>query len=177
MQGRQARAGSLLLLAGCVACAGGQSGPEAPLLKETAADEIQRISSTWSSTEIEKGLLSPPSPISLSTTKRSSVVRLTPDAATEALTIEESLDLRAGGRVRCRTSFDHPLTIRFGRKQGEAAIELERPALSAPRRCDGPHPEPLLSEPARRGLFVLRGDQLIAVDPPRDDRRYRPDSL
>ncbi len=76
--------------------------------------------------------------------------------------------------MRCKTRFDHVVRLRWGRKNGEAALEITRPALLANRSCDGMAPEAVLVEVQRRALFVLSADQLVAVDPPLDERIYRP---
>lgn len=163
----------------CFATGCANSGPpvETPVKRETAADQVLRISSGWTSTEVEKSLLSPPSEISVLTISRKSDVTLAHDSARESLLIEEEVETRSGATIRCQTQFEHPLGLRFGRKSGRAAVELVRPALVGQRRCDSPHPEPTISEPARRALFLLRSDQLVAVEPPLDDRIYRPQSL
>lgn len=167
-----------IFLAGSMqlSCGSSDTPPAKTVARETAELEISRISSVWISTEIDKTILSPPSPLSLSASTRTSTLFFEPGAVRETLSVEEVLDLRSGGRVRCRTHFDHEVGFRFGRKEGEAAVELLRPALSSQRGCDGNAPEPVLAEAARRVLLVLRSDQLVAIEPPLDQRVYRPSS-
>jgi hypothetical protein len=157
------------------ACGAGQEKGGDPVVTQTAADEILRIASRWTAELPEQGLLSAPSPVSMFKNTRTSVLLLTPDGAQEQLTVQETLQLRAGGVVRCATTIEHQLHVRYGRRQGEAAIEIERPAIHSPRSCaDGTPPEPLLDEPKRRALFVLRADTLVAVEPPLEKRKYLP---
>jgi len=156
------------------ACGGNQGERPVTVAKESAEAEVTRISTVWISTEVEKSLLSPPSPISVRAQTRTSRLELEAGAGHEELSIDEQFDLRTGGTVRCRTRFEHTVNLRWGRKSGEAALEITRPALAAARSCDGAPPESTLSEPERRALFVLGSDQLTAVEPALDERIYRP---
>jgi len=165
----------LALLCFTQACGGGQKQSAAPVVKQTAADEILRIASRWTAELPEQGMLSAPSVVSMFKNTRTSILFLTATAAQEQLTINETLQLRAGGVVRCATTVEHQLHIRYGRRQGEAALEIVRPAVHSPRTCaEGTPPEAMLDEPERRALFVLRADTLVAVEPPLEKRKYLP---
>ncbi len=160
-----------LLLASC----GGNDGPaDTPIRRESPSDEILRIGTTWTSDSPEKKILSPPSPISMFRSQRTSTVTLTATAAHEELELSEDVELRSGAHASCKTTFSHDLQVRYGRKNGEAAVELIRPALRAVRQCDAPHPEPELAEPQRRALLLLRSDRLMVVEPATDQRQYIP---
>jgi len=163
-----------LALCALPGCGGKGSGPPPTVAKETAEAEVTRISHRWTSTQVDKALLSPPSPISVRAQTRVSEITFGQGSAEERLVIEEQFELRSGATIRCRTRFEHGLVVRFGRKSGDAAVELTRPALQAGRSCDGPPPEATLLEPERRALLVLQSDQLIAVEPALDERIYRP---
>lgn len=165
---------SLLLL---TSCGPKEDAARPPVQMMTAADEILRIGEQWASSHAEKAILSPPSKISLSNTIVRSQLFLDQNTARERLTIQEEVTLRSGGTILCETSFEHGLRLKWGRKQGEAAIKLQRPSLSGPRACNGPHPEPIISRPGAEALFVLRSDELIPVEPPLEKRRYIPLAL
>lgn len=165
----------ILLLA--PACGGGNQSAPPPIQTMTAADEVLRVSDVWTSVQPNQGILSPPSKISMFRGTRSSEIRLTESSATERFTIEEEVELRSGGKVRCRTTFEHALALRWGRKAGEPAVELTRPALSGARSCDGIHPDGDLSEPALRALMVLRSDQLVVIEPLVDQRKFLPTQM
>jgi hypothetical protein len=156
------------------ACGGQQEAVEAPVSTEGPGDEIRRVAITWTSTEPTKGILSPPSPISVFHTTTRSVVALRRDDAREELTIWEELELRNGATIRCSNKFVHPLKVRYGRKRGEAAVEITRPVLRGQRSCDGAHPEPEFNVPSRVARFALRSDRLVAVEPVTDKRTYLP---
>jgi len=177
MPRRLPRAGLAVLgLVGLVACGGKQQKPPPVVSRETAQEEVFRIAQTWTSTQVDKSLLSPPSPISMRSSTRVSRLELGSTEGHELLTVDEQFELRQGGQVRCRTRFEHSVRLRWGRKSGEAAVEVTRPAISAERSCDGPSPEGVLREDVKSVLFVLNADQLVAVDPPLEERIYRPTS-
>lgn len=157
-----------------IGCGGGNTEVKAPPKEETPADEVLRIAANWSSVQPVNAILSPPSPISLIRGSIKSQVHLTKKDAEEELTIVEDIELRGGGNVLCESVFRHPLSVRYGRKGGEAAVELGRPALNGRRACEGIHPEPdLVAEPVV-ALFVLKSDQLVAIEPKTDGRSYLP---
>lgn len=172
MTARVAACSLALLLS--VACAGRKNTPPPTVATETAEAEVTRISHVWTSTQTEKTLLSPPSSVSVRAQSRTSRVEFGASGAREALVIAERFDLRAGGSVRCETRFEHAIELRWGRKAGDAAVEMTRPPLSGARSCEGTPPEPQLTEPARAALFVLGADQLVAVEPALEERIYRP---
>ncbi len=155
------------------ACGGDEPEARAPIARETPADEVLRIGKVWTATSENRGLLSPPSPISMFDVREQSTLDLSAAAAYEVLVVEEDVRLRSGVRLLCKTTVQRDLGLRWGRREGEAAAELRRPALSAPRVCDNPgHPEPVLQRPAGATRFVLRSDNLVAVEPATDGRVY-----
>ncbi|NLE85272.1 MAG: hypothetical protein GX607_02620 [Myxococcales bacterium] len=173
------RARTPLSLVGAVAlfaaCGGKEPAAPPPVAVETPADEVLRIGERWTSTSEQRGLLSPPSPVSVFVVREVSEITLSPTSGREVLTIEEELELRDGGALLCQTRFEHPLTVRWGRRDTDAAVELRRPGVTGARQCQGgSHPEPTLERPARAARFVLRSDNLVAIEPPTDDRIYLP---
>ncbi|HSC89226.1 MAG TPA: hypothetical protein VLC09_18215 [Polyangiaceae bacterium] len=155
-------------------CAGDDHSSQTPVQQESPADEVLRIGSTWVSTAGDQKILSPPSALSMQRSQRTSTLSVTRTTVHEDLVIEEDIELRAGGHVHCKTTFSHDLSARWGRRNGEPGVELVRPALGGARSCDGPHPEPTYTEPARRALLLLRSDQLQVVEPTTDRRHYIP---
>lgn len=165
-------------LVSCAVSCGPSKDAERPQVKvESVADEVLRIGETWSSAHTEKGILSPPSKVSVFTTLVRSEITLKEHGASEVLVIQEEVTLRAGGTVACETRFEHPLRLKWGRRQGEAAVKLSRPAFQGPRECNGLHPEPMISRDEVEALFVLRSDELIPIEPPLEKRKYIPLAL
>ncbi len=164
---------SALAVVALTSCGGGESEARAPIAQETPADEVLRIGKTWTATSDQRGLLSPPSAISMGEVHEQSTVERAPTTAREVLVIEEDLRLRNGAHLLCKTTVQRELGLRWGRRDGQAAAELSRPALSTRRVCDNPgHPEPMLERPAGATRFVLRSDNLVAVEPATDGRVY-----
>jgi hypothetical protein len=166
---------SIALVMVLLGCGGGHKEVEEPTRQETAAEEIRRIATTWSLTEPSKGILSPPSPVSVFHIVTRSVISLAPSGAKEELTVWEDLEMRDGSRVKCANKFSHGLGVRYGRKLGEAAVEITRPALGGLRTCEGgQHPDPEFRAAEKTARFVLRSDRLVAVEPATDGRIYIP---
>src|SRR5690606_17747072 len=132
----------LASLSFAVSCAPSKDAKRPAVELQSAADEILRIGETWSSAHSEKGILSPPSKISVFTTVVRSEITLSEHGASEVLLIQEEITLRTGGTVACETRFEHPLRLKWGRRQGEAAVKVSRPPISGLRSCNGSHPEP-----------------------------------
>lgn len=168
---------AILCVVGLGACGGKKETAKQPVEKETSAQEILRLGNLWTNISPDKGILSPPSKISLFRTLRKSELRISESSIVEKLTIEEELQLREGPIVKCSTQFEHQVGHRWGRNNGEPAVEIVRPPLSGPRRCDGVHPDGPIAEPAQSALFVLRSDSLVAILPVVDQRTYLPGQL
>ena len=156
------------------ACAREKKVKPPPVRAQTPAEEVLRIGRNWNSSVIEKGILSKPSPVSFFRNRRTSELRLSETQADENLEIFEELELRGGKRIQCQSIFRTHLALRWFRRDGEAALEATRPAFKLKRNCSQPHQLAALEEPAHRALLVLRGDQLVAVEPKVDDRVYIP---
>ncbi|MCA9648113.1 MAG: hypothetical protein KC492_45785 [Myxococcales bacterium] len=172
---------ALLGLCGLVALPCGckrQQGPSTQEVRaETPEDEILRVGARWQATQEARGFDSPPSQISVFDTRVQSVLvfKAGEKALLEGLTATEDFELRDGTRVHCEGKIEVHTRVRYGRRQGEAAIQLERPRVRIPRRCSGGSPpEASLTLPRSVARFVMRDDQLIAVEPPLEKRVYLP---
>jgi hypothetical protein len=173
----RARTLIIILALGLGGCGGKKEVARQPVEKETSAQEILRLGNLWTNVSPDKGILSPPSKISLFRVHLKSELRMSENSIVENLTIEEEVQLRDGPIVKCSTQFEHQVGHRWGRNNGEPAVEIVRPALSSERKCDGIHPDGPIAEPAKRALFVLRSDNLVAIEPVVDRRTYSPGQL
>jgi hypothetical protein len=160
-----------------IGCAAAPNQVRTSAVAERPEDAIIRIASTWEAHDSEKGLRSSPSPIG--SFDRQIMTRLKlqrgQSGATENVDLTESLVLRDGGRVHCSVSWEGDLTVAYGRMAGEPALELNWPALARARACDVA--DPVLGDferPAGHGVFVLRSDQLVGIDPGRQGRTFLP---
>jgi hypothetical protein len=159
------------------ACSGAPAVPPAAPVAEGPEDGILRIAATWEARHAEKGLRSPPSPIASFDRQLLSRVALVRGAsdATEEFTYAERFVLRDGTSVSCAGSAELQISVAYGRKAGEAALELTWPALRQPRACEPSHGGiPDLERPAGRARFVLRSDQLVGIEPALEKRTFLP---
>lgn len=173
----RARILPIVMAFGLLACGGKKENTKEPVQRETSAQEILRLGYLWTNVTPDKGILSPPSKISLFRIYRKSELRISESAIVEKLLVEEEVQVRDGPVVKCITEFEHRVNHRWGRYNGEPAVEIVRPALHAARNCDGVHPDGPVAEPATKALFVLRSDNLVAVEPKVDQRIYIPGQL
>jgi hypothetical protein len=178
---KQAAHGTCVALAAVAvltpACGGAPAAPLAAPVVEGPEDAILRIAKTWEARHSEKGLRSPPSPIAAFDRQLLSRVVLAPGAttSTEELSFSERFTLRDGANVTCAGSAEVPISVSYGRKAGEPALELAWPALTQPRACEPAHAGiPELERPAGRARFVLRSDQLVGVEPALEKRTFLP---
>ena len=166
-----------LVSASGLACGGAATPARAAAVTEGPESAILRIGSTWEARHGEKGLRSPPSPIGSFDRQLVSRVSLVrgESTATELASFTERFVLRDGGVVQCSGSQSLDVTVAYGRKSGEPAIELSWPALVLQRNCEPANAGiPQLERPAGRARFVLRSDQLVGVEPALEKRTFLP---
>ena len=159
------------------ACAGGHQAPVAPPTTEGPEAAILRIAGAWEARHTEKGLRSSPSPVA--SFERQVVSRLVllegQPTATESVSFTERFVLRDGGEVRCSGELAGEVSVMFGIKAGEPAMELAWPGHPYERTCEPSSPAVGEDErPAGRARFVLRSDQLVGVEPVREKRNFLP---
>jgi hypothetical protein len=144
---------------------------------EGPEEAIARIGTVWEARYTDKGLRSSPSPIASFDRQLLSRLELTRGqrVATESVSFEERFILRDAREVRCQGRFDIQVSVDYGARGGESALELEWPELAQPRACDTPDaPVPPFERPAGRARFVLRSDQLVGVEPALEKRVFLP---
>jgi hypothetical protein len=160
-----------------VGCGGGEPEAVAPIERESPAEQILRVGKTWEARWAEQGFRTAPSPISLFDTRVTSRLFLArgKKTAREAIVFEGSFKLQNGTAYSCRGSAETTVSLAFGDRAGEAAVEVLRKALRVSRTCDKPgFPEPEFTVPEARARFALRGDKLVGFDPPTERREYLP---
>ena len=169
----------LALLGGALplACSGAAGPPPGAPGVEGPEDAVLRIASFWEARYTDKGLRSSPSPIASFDRALVSHLELARGqlTATESLSFEERFTLRDAREVHCGGRLDLQVSVTYGARAGEPALELEWPALSRPRECDPPGaPIPPFERPAGRARFVLRSDQLVGIEPALEKRIFLP---
>jgi hypothetical protein len=136
-----------------------------------------RVAKVWQATAHDKSLRSPPSPVSVAEVGTQSTVHFSPDGkrATESLLVSERFEMHDGSEFQCETRGKLELGVSWGRRRGEAAVELARPAVMLARRCTPAGFDDAALEPAAGpARFVKRDDRLVAVEPPLEKRVYLP---
>lgn len=136
-----------------------------------------RVGKTWRALESVRGVRPAPAPIAQFETTIDSTLSFTRGArqAEERLTLTETMTLRDGTRYQCTASGGARVQVRFGRRAGEPAVEVQRPPLTLPRRCTpAGFPEPEIDVPSAAARFTLRGDQLVPYEPTGETRIYNP---
>jgi hypothetical protein len=159
------------------ACGGDPQEVLTPVRRETPADAIRRVGEAWAASEQTKGLRSHPSPIAVYRMHTKSTVRFTAgkDWTQEHLEIDEAFEMRDGTRYVCRAEGRTRVDLVFGRRHGEPAVEMRRPATRLTRTCEPPgFPDPEVTLPETTARFKLKADQLMAFDPPVEKRVYLP---
>jgi len=158
-------------------CGGGEPEARVPIAREGPGEQILRVGATWEARWAERGFRNPPSAISLFDTRVTSRLSLSrgKKTARETLTFDGTFKLNDGTTYTCRANVDTTVTVAFGDRAGEAAVEVWRKPLRLSRACDkSGFPEPEFVVPEIRARFALRGDKLIGFDPPTERREYLP---
>lgn len=161
-----------------VGCGGGEPAPLAPVQTESPLVAIRRVGEKWTATVETKTFQDPPSPTTMtqSVTRSTVVFRADKSWGPETIEVSERFDLRAGGTVSCLARGETHVDLVFGRRSGDPAVEMRRPALTLRQSCDPAGFAPAeLELPATTARFRLTGDQLVPFDPPLEKRVYLPE--
>jgi hypothetical protein len=170
------RASSLLCLA-TLGCAS-KPPPEAAAPKHvTAQDEILAVAKVWRTMEKTRGARPPPSPVSVFEIDLETNVELVPgkDSAKEQIEVRERFEMRDGRRFECKAEHTSQLRARYGRREGEPAVELSRPPIRLVRQCSPTgFYEPEIQLGAEGSRFLLRDEQLVGFVPVGEKRVFLP---
>ncbi len=166
---------ALVLVAATAAC--GSPPPAEPPVVETEGPEAQilRVGTLWEARQGGKSFRSPPDQVSVIEVELVSSIRLERGQrqAKENLRVRETFTLRAGGTVTCVAKAELVVSLKYGLKSGDPAVEITRPETALARECDGPGlPEGATEISTGSARFVLRGDQLVGFAPALEKRTY-----
>lgn len=166
----------VLLACASVSCALSEPVRAPEVAQQRPEDAILNISREWVARYSERGLRSSPSPIASfdrQLTSRLELVRGT-HSANETVDFTERFILRAGGEVHCTGQVEGDVSVLYGRRGGEPALELSWSTLLGPRTCDSPNVESTFERPAGLSRFVLRADQLVGLGSALERRTFLP---
>jgi hypothetical protein len=173
MASRLATAAATLVLS----CSGADPAPPSAPTHEGPQEAILRVGKVWEASEDENGFRSKPSPIATFHSRVRTRLTLVPDAARaeELVEYEERFTLQDGRTAHCTATRTTSIDVAYGLKAGEPGVELAWPSARIARKCDVPgFPLPTLERQAGRSRFVLRSDQLVAVEPSTEKRAFIP---
>lgn len=162
---------------GLAACGGRDGNAEAPLEKLSAEREVLSIASVWQALEEEHGASGARSKIAVFDLKQRSTLTLFEgqNSAEEKLELKEHFELKNGAVFQCRARGKVRVRVRFGRRNGQPALEVERPSMVMSRRCQpSDFPEPEIQVAGGTSRFLLQDEQLVGFAPPSEKRVFLP---
>ncbi len=173
---RRSELGFLLVLA-LVGCRPRDRDAEAPPARLSAEQEVLAIAPVWQALEEEHGARGPNQKISVFDLKQRTTLTLREGQRTaeEKIEVKERFEMKNGAVYECRARGLAKVQVRFGRKAGEAALEVQRPSMLLPRTCapsDFPERELQLSGGTSR--FLLQDERLVGFAPPSERRVFLP---
>lgn len=170
------RASSWLL---CVAAACAPKPPPADARPKhvSAEDEILTVAKVWRTIEKTRGARPAPNQVSLFEIELETDIELVAGkgAAKEHVEVRERFEMRDGRRYTCKAEHTGHLVARFGRRDGEPAVELSRPPIRLARQCSpADFYEPEIQLGAEGSRFLLRDEQLVGFVPVGEKRVFLP---
>lgn len=167
----------LLACAALSGCGSGGGKAEAPPDKITAEDEILAVAKVWQAMEEARGVRNAPEKIARFEIKERSTLALTAGqpSAEEVVELDELFELRSGARFECTAEAKLPVKVRYGRRQGKAAVEVIRPRRNVRRSCrPSDFPEPELTLGGGSSRFRLDDEKLVGFAPLEEKRVFLP---
>ena len=162
------------VLLGC----GGQSREaEAPPKKVTAEAEVLGISSVWQALEEAHGTRGPNHKVAVFDLRQRTTLTLREGqpSAEEKIEIKERFEMKNRSVYECRARGLVKVRVRFGRKSGEPALEVQRPSTIMARTCmPSDYPEREIQLAGGSSRFRLQDEQLVGFAPINEKRVFLP---
>jgi hypothetical protein len=169
-------ASSLLVLA-ALGCASKPPPTQARPKHVSAEDEILTVAKVWRTLEKTRGARPEPNQVSLFEIELDTNIELVAGkgAAKEHIEVRERFEMRDGRRYTCKAEHTGQLKARYGRREGEPAVELTRPPIRLVRQCSpADFYEPEIQLGAEGSRFLLRDEQLVGFVPVGEKRVFLP---
>lgn len=151
-----------------VGCGGAQEqGPEPPK-KVRAEDRILLVGTSWQEATQSKGFPGQPDIAFMQATDKMTV-HLKAGARTALVDLEREELLRTpqGQEFHCTVTGAIQAAVKYAWKLEEPALVLRVPSATLRRACKEPgFPNASKAFDALNATYVLRGDRLVAIDPP-----------
>lgn len=174
---RRSDRGALCVALALLGCGPREQEAEAPQQKLTAEAEVLAISKVWQALEEEHGTRGPAHKVGVFDLKQRTTLTLVEGqpSGEEKIEIKERFELKNGAVYECRARALSKVRVRFGRKNGEPALEVQRPSLIMARTCQpSDFPEREIQLPGSGSRFLLQDEQLVGFAPPSEKRVFLP---
>jgi hypothetical protein len=171
------RTSAPLLLAACLlaSCGPKAEGPRRPDRGVTAEDEIFAAGHVWQAMEEQRGVRGAPEKIARFEIKQRSTLTLERGThmGTERIERKEVFELRSGAVYECVAKSEMKVRVRYGRRQGNPAVEVMSPSRTLRRECrPSDFPEPEVTLPGGSSRFRLDDAQLVGFAPLSEKRVF-----
>jgi hypothetical protein len=158
-------------------CASKAPPPDTAPKSVSAEDEILGVAKLWRTMEKTRGARPASNQVSTFEIEFDTSVTLLPGkgAAKETIEVRERFQMRDGRTYECTAEHSGQMKARYGRRDGEPAVELSRPPVRLVRKCQpADFYEPEIQLGAEGSRFLLRDEQLVGFQPPGEKRVFLP---
>ena len=139
-----------------------------PIKPLTAEERILTIGATWGETTRTEGYVSDAEVAFIRADDRFAV-HLTAHASTALVDIERTELIRTpqGREYHCKVRGAVQSIVKYAFRLDEPRVEIRIPSVALPRTCDqSGFSQPTRQFEALNATYALRGDRLLAIDPP-----------
>lgn len=157
-----------LAVAGSWACGPKNEPPPAPPKVESAEDRIRLVAKAWREMNQTEAFLQTQDVAWMRATDQLTL-HLPDHGPTGLVDIERTELMRTpqGNEYHCKVAGAVQAALKFEWRLGEAVVTVRTPAAVLGRRCKEPgFPIPSKQSPALDITYALRGDRLVAIEPP-----------
>ncbi|MBI5531104.1 MAG: hypothetical protein HY898_00210 [Deltaproteobacteria bacterium] len=157
----------LILLVALPCCGSGNEKPPEPPKRASAQERILSVGKSWQEGTRSEGYVNTADIAFLRTTDKFTL-HLTSGKSTGTVDLEREELIRTpqGREYHCTVTGAVQAVVKFSWRGEEAAVAVRVPASTHPRSCrENGYPSPSKQFDAVNAIYVLRGDQLVAVEP------------
>jgi hypothetical protein len=157
----------LILLLALPGCGPGNDKPPEAAKHASAQEHILNVGKSWQEGTRSEGYLNTADIAFLRATEKFTLHLVSgAPTATVDLEREELIRTPQGREYHCTVAGAVQAVVKYSWRVGEAAITLRVPASTHPRACrENGYANPAKQFDAVNAVYVLRGDQLVSVEP------------
>ena len=168
---------ALLLAITLLDCRPRERAADAPPKKLTAEGEVLAVAPVWQALEEEHGTRGPKHKVAVFDLRQRTTLTLREGqpSAEEKIEIKERFEMKNRSVYECRARGLVKVRVRFGRKSGEPALEVQRPSTIMARTCmPSDYPEREIQLAGGSSRFRLQDEQLVGFAPINEKRVFLP---